>query len=147
MAQVQVVCGAWNYKGEWFVGLRPRFGPDGSEKDMPLLWEFPGGRVEPGESLPQALIREWQEELGLTPRVLGLLNCYEFGPEAAKRVVPNGDGYAIHTYLVAVDGYPAHVSPNRLHHADFGFHSRRQLTKMLLAPSLRRALKDGYYSG
>lgn len=31
-----------------------------------LLWEFVGGKVEPGETKPQALIRECQEELAVT---------------------------------------------------------------------------------
>ena len=49
----------WN-REKFMICQRP------ANKARGLLWEFVGGKVEPGESKEQALIRECQEELDIT---------------------------------------------------------------------------------
>ena len=36
---------------------------------LPLKWEFPGGKIDPGESAEECLVREMQEELRICVQV------------------------------------------------------------------------------
>ena len=61
------VVAALIWQGERFLACqRP------PHKARDLLWEFVGGKVEPGETREQALIRECREELDVTVRVGGI---------------------------------------------------------------------------
>lgn len=52
--------------GKFMICQRP------AHKARGLLWEFVGGKVEPGETKEDALIRECREELGVTVSVGGV---------------------------------------------------------------------------
>ena len=50
--------------GKFLICQRPK------GKACELLWDFPGGKIEPGETGEECIVREIQEELGVTLRVL-----------------------------------------------------------------------------
>ena len=60
---MQVVAALIEHEGKLLVCQRRR----GSAFE--LMWEFPGGKVQPGETLEAALARELAEELGATAKI------------------------------------------------------------------------------
>jgi len=59
MNPIQVTCLLLFHQGKILATQR------GAAMDLAGYWEFPGGKVEPGETPEAALIRELQEELGI----------------------------------------------------------------------------------
>ena len=60
---IEVVAALIRDKDRFLACQRP------AHKARGLLWEFVGGKVESGETGPEALVRECQEELGVTLHV------------------------------------------------------------------------------
>lgn len=58
---IEVVCGALVKDGRVLIARRVSDVADG-------WYEFPGGKIEPGETAQEALIREWQEEMRIRIR-------------------------------------------------------------------------------
>lgn len=63
MKTIDVVAALIEREGKLLLARRDASG------DQAGLWEFPGGKVEAGESQPAALVRELQEEMGITATV------------------------------------------------------------------------------
>ena len=59
LKMIEVVAAIIEQDGKILLAQRP------PHADQPGMWEFAGGKVEAGETQPEALIRELREELGI----------------------------------------------------------------------------------
>ena len=79
-----VACALIDADGRILIAQRPE------GKGMAALWEFPGGKVETGESPEETLIRELDEELGIIvkPACLAPLTFASFAYEKFHLLMP-----------------------------------------------------------
>ncbi|WP_078817684.1 (deoxy)nucleoside triphosphate pyrophosphohydrolase [Sporosarcina newyorkensis] len=95
----------------------------GPEMTLPNYWEFPGGKIEQGESKEEALKREIQEELGCTIEVYEHIDdtTYEY-----EKVIVR-----LETFMAKiVSGLPV-VSE----HAELKWMTRQELPSLNWAPA------------
>lgn len=83
----QVVAALVVQNGKVLVCQRTR------HQSMPLKWEFPGGKVEPGEEERAALYRELEEELGIQAKVGRRL-------AVVRHTYSGGTAFELHFFLV-----------------------------------------------
>lgn len=103
--------------GRYLLGRRPE------GKRHAGLWEFPGGKIDPGEDAAGAARRELAEELSLAVE--------EVGP-CALSIEDGGSPFVIDFYPVRATGEPiAHE------HAEVGWFEPEALSALDLAPADR----------
>jgi 8-oxo-dGTP diphosphatase len=94
-----------------------------ADQSFPLTWEFPGGKVEPGEDLASALVREIREELGCAIRVGEILDLVDHAYPDFDLIMP--------VYRASI----SRGSPSARQVAAIAWVPRRRLTDMTMPPA------------
>lgn len=92
-APLEVVAGVFVRDGHVLLCQRA------ADVPYPLRWEFPGGKLEPGESPADALHRELAEELNVDASIGEELWCSDVE-------YPDGNRFRLHFYRVSWEGTP-----------------------------------------
>ena len=98
-------------------------------KGWPGKWEFPGGKVDRGEELTDALLREWKEETGLTIKPVSCMDVFEWERENDRIL-----------YLVFTVRSKSFRVKKSLEHEDFGWFTPTEMQTLDIAPALKRVI-------
>ncbi|MCU1238192.1 MAG: hydrolase [Candidatus Solibacter sp.] len=126
---LQVVAAIIEREGRILVGQRT------PAQSHPLKWEFPGGKVEPGESPEQALSRELEEELGIRFAAGEEVTRYEYEYPGKKPIE------LIFVRVRAFEGEPANLIFHDLH-----WHPKASLRELDFVEGDRPFLDGNYTS-
>ena len=103
--------------GKFMICRRP------AHKARGLLWEFVGGKVEPGETKEQALVRECREELAITVAVEGVFT-------EVTHVYPD-----LMIHLTLFNARIAEGTPQKLEHNDIRWITPAEIGKYEFCPA------------
>ena len=99
----------------------------------PDVWDMFGGHVEPGEQLQQTLVRELEEELGITPTQWTFLETLTVDLPSPPEEPP--DLLIVHIYRVTDwAGTPANMQPEE--HSTIGWFALEEAVKLRLADAM-----------
>lgn len=118
---INVVTGILITDGRIFLQQRRH-----DDRHAPLMWETPGGKVEPGETDHDALRRELREELGI--RAVDIFHAVFWSGSAGQDGARGGAPVAIRAYVVP--GIEMGWPEPREGQAGFGWFTRAQLASL-----------------
>jgi 8-oxo-dGTP diphosphatase len=106
----------------YFIARRKPEGQQGGK------WEFPGGKLEPGESATEALIREYREEFSIDIEVLQ--------PVCQTAFLHKDSEFVLHAFLVRLESDPVEL----LEHTEFRWATLEEIASLPFVDSDRKIL-------